>query len=115
MLVRGRDEPRCWYFPGGGIDAYEMPYEAARREVLEETGVRTRNRGLFIGVENGHLYFATTTLTPNEVAVLVDAENEIIDAKFFDPATAINKLREQPDTAISRVSLVMLQRALDLR
>lgn len=28
----------CWSFPGGGIDGDETPEDAARREVLEETG-----------------------------------------------------------------------------
>ncbi len=30
----------CWVFPGGHVDAGEKPWDAAVREVLEETGVK---------------------------------------------------------------------------
>lgn len=34
-------DPRSWQMPQGGIDAGEEPIEAARRELWEETNVRT--------------------------------------------------------------------------
>jgi 8-oxo-dGTP diphosphatase len=42
LLVRHRDHG--WVPPGGKVEADETPQDAARRELLEETGISTRNR-----------------------------------------------------------------------
>src|ERR1700722_14633732 len=34
-------DPRSWQMPQGGIDSGEQPLEAARRELWEETNVRS--------------------------------------------------------------------------
>jgi ADP-ribose pyrophosphatase YjhB (NUDIX family) len=41
LLVQERDSG-CWSLPGGWVDVGEMPSEAVVREVLEESGYRTR-------------------------------------------------------------------------
>jgi len=40
LLVERRNEPRGWALPGGFVDYGESTEAAARREVLEETGVQ---------------------------------------------------------------------------
>jgi|GEM_PF-447322 len=40
ILLLKRREPKVWEFPGGGVEWGESPEKAARREVLEETGLK---------------------------------------------------------------------------
>lgn len=42
LIARGTRAPYEWILPKGHIDPGETPEEAARREVLEETGVEAR-------------------------------------------------------------------------
>jgi 8-oxo-dGTP pyrophosphatase MutT (NUDIX family) len=42
LIARGSRAPHEWILPKGHIDPGETPEEAARREVLEETGVEAR-------------------------------------------------------------------------
>lgn len=51
LLVRRAFDPwkDCWYLPAGFVEVDEEPSEAARREVLEETGLHVRVSRLLNG------------------------------------------------------------------
>lgn len=51
LLVRRASDPwkGCWYLPAGYVEVDEDPAEAARREVLEETGLHVRVSRLLDG------------------------------------------------------------------
>jgi uncharacterized protein len=46
ILLLQRSDNALWEFPGGGIEWGESPEAAARREVLEETGLKARVKRL---------------------------------------------------------------------
>lgn len=52
VLMLHRSDNDCWCFPGGSIEPGEKIEEAARREVLEETGLNAGVLNLF-GVFSG--------------------------------------------------------------
>ena len=47
VLIERRNPPRGWALPGGFVEAGESLEEAARREALEETGLKVRLREQF--------------------------------------------------------------------
>lgn len=64
LLVTAKSDQRQWIFPKGHVEHGETPAEAARRELLEESGVDGRLRGDVGSIRfqaNGHdvevLYF----------------------------------------------------------
>jgi 8-oxo-dGTP diphosphatase len=101
LLLQLRDDyapvsPGQWTMPGGGIEPGEMPEEAARRELLEETGLRVDGelRLFWFGMRPSsarpdayvewHLYYAGTMARQEDVVVGEGAAME-----FVEPARAL--------------------------
>jgi len=57
ILLQLRSDNKCWGYPGGSVDINEVVEDAAKRELLEETGIVANELELF-GVFSGkELYY----------------------------------------------------------
>jgi 8-oxo-dGTP pyrophosphatase MutT (NUDIX family) len=56
LLLMKRSDSGCWGPPGGAVELGEAVEEAARREVLEETGLEL-GEGTFFGIFSGPQFF----------------------------------------------------------
>lgn len=85
LVIRHSYGPAGWYFPGGGLKAGEKPEDAARRELLEETGCEIEGLRL-VGMVEETLSGATAKAHLFE-GVVNDMPapdgREVIEARFF--------------------------------
>ena len=85
LLLRHSYGPRVWALPGGGMSAGEDPEACARREVLEELGVKlsaveplgTLEEELSGSPHTAHLFTAVCPTLPKP------DRREVIEARFF--------------------------------
>jgi 8-oxo-dGTP pyrophosphatase MutT (NUDIX family) len=68
------DRHKKWCFPGGGIDRGESPRNAAKREVLEETGIKCYTVGDMIQTsDKKHVaFFHCKVSSHNQKIILSD-------------------------------------------
>lgn len=95
ILLQKRSDNHCWGYAGGSVELDEKVEDAAKRELLEETGLTANSLELF-GVFSGE---ATHYIYPNGDEVsnvdivficrdysgeLIRQEDEVEQLKFFD-------------------------------
>lgn len=95
VLLQQRSDNKCWGYPGGAIEMGEKVEDAARRELLEETGLIANNLelyGVFSGPEQYHVYpdgneayiIDIVYLCNDFSGELCRQESEVLDLEWFD-------------------------------
>ncbi|NOZ34840.1 MAG: NUDIX hydrolase [Chlorobi bacterium] len=91
VLIKRAFEPfkNYWAFPGGFVDINETGYDAAKRELLEETGLKTDNLSEF-GVfdtpgrdPRGRTVTVVYYTFNNEAAINLIAGDDAAEVKLF--------------------------------
>ncbi|MFF8811969.1 NUDIX domain-containing protein [Streptomyces pactum] len=76
--LRSRDEAEVWQWPGGNLEHGETPWEGARRECLEETGIDFRGPRRLLGV---HFLPRRTRWPVNHIGFIFDG-GELTDVQL---------------------------------
>jgi 8-oxo-dGTP pyrophosphatase MutT (NUDIX family) len=109
LLVRGSDSG-TWQMVGGAVEPGESPWDAARRETAEETGVEvalSRIRGVIGGRRFQHTYpngdqvaFVSTVFDARIVSgTPVPDDDEVSEIAWFEPGELVAGARNAPRSA----------------
>ena len=128
LLVRLRDpvtRVEALYPPGGGVEPGEPPDETARRETLEETGVRVRVDPRLVLVDRypftwagvdydvtTHYFAATPETPPAELPKVIDAEYNL-GAVWMPTNDGLEALEVHPAIATSASRVVRQMRVVE--
>ena len=88
LLVRRRYAPRAgaWCLPAGFMEYGETPERCARRELLEETGIRARLTGLFgvyAGLDDPRVRSVLILYTASRVGGRLKSGDDALAARYF--------------------------------
>lgn len=111
-LIKRRKGSQIYYvIPGGGIEAGETPKEAAKREALEELGVKVKLKGMLFKEEyNGTHYFFSGEIEGGEFGTGTGEEFSHQDKNrgTYEPVWIdVGKLSEidiRPKEIVSKIS-----------
>jgi 8-oxo-dGTP pyrophosphatase MutT (NUDIX family) len=112
LLLQKRRDNECWGFHGGGIELNESAEEAAKRELLEETGLNATHLelfGVFSGPELHYIYpngdevsnIDIVYLCRDYSGVMKAQSNEVIELRFF-PLEGIPENISPPQRTVIR-------------
>ncbi|MDJ0383149.1 NUDIX hydrolase [Streptomyces sp. G-G2] len=85
MQLRAARSPEVWQWPGGNVDAGETPWQCARREALEETGLTIGGEPKLLAM---HFLPPLGTWTLNKIGFVFDGgqlTDEQIGSIRLDP------------------------------
>ena len=94
ILLQLRSDNHCWGYPGGSVELDEEVESAAKRELLEETGLMAHNLelfGVFSGKDLHYIYpngdevsnIDIVFLCTNYSGTLTCQKGEVDDLQFF--------------------------------